>query len=247
MSNERRDKKIIISLHNPKTGGSSFKDLLQSHFKSRFKGDYHDIPINKSIEKRSKEAEQFRIKYKYILRFLYRTRQIKCIHGHFLPYKYNCLNNNKDVLFVTWLRDPIDRIASHYYYWQRSYNTKSAPLHKKVVENNWSLEEFAFSKEMKNIYDQFLWRFPKERFEFIGITEHFEQDLIYFASRYLGVNDIEPARININEKKDRPYFNDKKIVEELKNFHSRDYLIYNYALEKRQRRLDKYQMRLKEK
>ena len=38
-----------------------------------------------------------------------------CIHGHFLPLSYRHLARRADVRFVTWLREPIDRLLSHYH------------------------------------------------------------------------------------------------------------------------------------
>ena len=43
-----------------------------------------------------------------------------CIHGHFLPLSYRHLARRADVRFVTWLREPIDRLLSHYHYWRRA-------------------------------------------------------------------------------------------------------------------------------
>src|SRR5690606_39025041 len=99
----------------------------------------------------------------------YLLNNVKCIHGHFMPYKYHSLLKNKKNIFVTWLRDPIERLGSHYYFWLRTYDSKnSPPLHKKVVEENWSFEAFCFSKEMQNVYEQFFWKFPIDNFNFIG-------------------------------------------------------------------------------
>lgn len=159
-------------MHTPKAGGTSFKELLENHYKSKFVGDYKDFPINKTIEQRHVEVKKSNRQFQFYKKFYYDFKNIQCIHGHFLPYKYKSLVDKDNHKFVTWFRDPLERLASHYYYWYRSYNkNRSAPLHKKIVLEKWSFEKFAFSIEMRNFYHQFLWRFPVENFDFIGITE----------------------------------------------------------------------------
>src|SRR5690554_3573739 len=153
--------KMIISLHTPKAGGSSFKVLLEEHFKNRFFGDYSDLPINTNEFKRKADVIRFDKKFRLYKKYIYQFKRIECIHGHFLPYKYSSLLDDPEVIFITWLRDPLERMASHYFYWQRAYNkNKSIDLQKRVIEEKWSLEKFCFSNEMKNFYNQFLWNFP---------------------------------------------------------------------------------------
>lgn len=225
---------MIVSVHTPKAGGLSFKDLLECHFRRHFYPDYIDLPANKSLQQNIAEVRKFHRKFSLIDRHLFKVKQIRCIHGHFLPYKYSSL---KGACFVTWLRDPLERAASHYYYWKRTYNTKhSAPLHKKVVEENWSLERFCFSDEMKDLYTKFFWGFPKEKFEFIGITEFFEEDVKYFAKEYLNSPVADVPQKNVNPEKIAPYFSDPNLIEDLQSFHSEDYAIYNYALKQREKR-----------
>lgn len=229
---------MIISLHTPKAGGSSFKVLLENYFKNHFFGDYSDKPINTSEVKRKADAIKFDKKFRIYTKHVYRLKKVECIHGHFLPYKYASLLDDPNVNFITWLRDPLERLASHYYYWQRAYDrNKSIDLQKKVIESKWTLEEFCFSKEMKNFYNQFLWNFPLENFSFIGIVEQFDEDCRFFTKNYLGNDNIVIPNINVNPIKTK-YFTDKVLIKELKEFHSRDYEIYETALSMRENRND---------
>ncbi|NRB63275.1 MAG: sulfotransferase family 2 domain-containing protein [Saprospiraceae bacterium] len=231
---------MIISLHTPKAGGSSFKVLLQNHFGKSLLSDYADIPINKSFKERTKDVLKFNDNFNLLKRLEYKARRIKCIHGHFLPYKYQKLLNNKNIFFITWLREPSERLISHYYYWQRAYNENSAPLHKKVVEESWSLEKFCLSEEMENFYGKFLWKFPIEKFDFIGITEHFEDDVSFFTKNYLKgykINNVPKKNTNPNNS---GFYSDKissELLSNIKSFHSKDYEMYEYAVEKRKDRI----------
>ncbi len=42
---------MLVSLHTPKAGGTSFRNLLEQHFKKKLQTDY-DNPLNKSFEER---------------------------------------------------------------------------------------------------------------------------------------------------------------------------------------------------
>jgi hypothetical protein len=228
---------MIISLHTPKAAGSSFKKLLEKEFSHSLISDYKDKPFNKNVERRIEDVKFKRRKLKYFYKLYYKCIGIECIHGHFLPYGYDIYLNNPDTKFITWLRDPLQRLASNYFYWFRAYNkNKSGDLHKKVVGENWSFEKFAFSEEMKNFYNQFLYKFPIENFDFIGLTEFFEDDLKYFSEKYLNKKITHVPITNININKTREYYDDPILIKELKEFHSVDYSIYNFAIQKRNSR-----------
>lgn len=230
---------MFISLHTPKAGGSSFKKILETHFESNFLDDYKDKPINKSFKIRKQDVLKFRFKLRLYNKYYYTFKNVKCIHGHFMPYKYDYYLDKKNIKFITWLRDPIDRLASHYYYWLRSYNKKnSAKLHRKIIEENWSFEKFAFSIEMKNIYCQFLWRFPIDNFDFIGIVEYFNEDVNFFCEKYLKKNIISVPTKNQNLNKTDSYYQNISFINELKQFHSEDYKLYHRAINLREKRLN---------
>lgn len=230
---------MMISLHLPKTAGTSFKVLLSNNYKRSLYEDYKDFPDNKSFEERTLEA-QFLKKQMRFKKYMYLLSNVKCIHGHFLPYKYIDYLKYDSTRFVTWLRDPLERLGSHYHYWVRTYHKdNSLPFHRKVVEENWTLEQFCLSKEMKNLYSNFLWNFPIDKFDFIGITEYIEEDIKYFSEHYLKNSKLKLQHANYNPvlKTKSKYFSDEDLIKEIKSFHEEDYKIYNYALERRKQRI----------
>ncbi|MEP1471518.1 MAG: hypothetical protein ABJK25_11130 [Halieaceae bacterium] len=170
----------------PKTAGLSFRAALEEHYGAAFQPDYSDFPLAQRPEEAQAAASRFAEET-----VSERYDAIACIHGHFLPVKYMGLAKITNCTFVTWLRDPIARLISHYAYWHRSYDPTSeetSSLHRKVVEEAWSLEQFCLSPQLRNVYSRFLWQFPLDRFDFVGITEFFEEDLRYFSTRFLGHN-----------------------------------------------------------
>lgn len=230
---------MIISVHTPKCGGTSFRSLLENHYASKLIPDYQDKPLNKTEQNRIGDVENFKSNFD---NKSYDALKDCCIHGHFLPYKYVSLAGKEGVNFMTWLRDPIERMASHYFFWKRTEKIGDfesfGNLRKKVCLENWSLEQFCFCKELQNVYTIFFYKFPIEWFAFIGITEFFDTDLKYFASKFLGRKEIAIPYKNVNKSESESYINDSKLIEDLKSFHSEDYALYEYALKRRTERLN---------
>ncbi len=219
---------MIISLHLPKTAGTSLGVALEQHFGTRFLKDYSDLPINTTRYERNRAALQASL-YNAEQDFL----DIQCIHGHFLPIKYLLLANKRKISFVTWMRNPVERVLSHYFYWKRNYDPRKAPpLHRKVIEEDWSIERFCLGSEVRDIYGQFLWGFPIEYFDFIGITEFYQDDIKYFAQHYLKAY-IESERLNVGDKGERGYQIDMSLSKKIESFHAQDIELYQRALEKR--------------
>jgi len=219
---------MIISLHLPKTAGTSFGEALSSHFGASFVKDYEDRPFVTDPEQRQQAALEARSKNA--------DRDfggVDCIHGHFLPVKYLGVAARSHVQFVTWLRDPVHRVLSHYYFWRRTYNPETSPaLHRRVVEENWSLERFCLSSELRNFYGQFLWQFPISRFDFIGISERYSEDLEYFGQQFLG-RRLKLLRLNVADDPGRADGTDDRLRNRIEEWNADDMALYRYACAKR--------------
>ena len=228
---------MLISLHLPKTAGSSFRKSLENHFgNENVLIDHKDFPLHSNYQKRELKALLHFFKL-----FLFRKRygDLKCIHGHFLPFKYLPFRFflKKDIFFLTWIRNPVDRLVSHYNYWIRAYNSrKSFGLHKRVVEEKWSLEKFCLSKEMRDMYSQYLWKFPLKKFDFIGVTEFYDEDMEYLSKNvFKSEIPIYKKRAGIRDSSYKLLTNDfKKKVE---RFHDKDMRLYKEALKIRKKRI----------
>ncbi len=217
---------MLVSLHLPKTAGESFFNSLKDHYGSRILRDYDDKPINTPVIRRNSHALKM-----CLVNGVKSFKDIDCIHGHFLPLKYLLC---KDAEFVTWMRDPVERLASHYYYWKRTYGPETTfPLRKRVIEEEWSLEKFCLAPEFRNLYSQFLWGFPVKRFAFIGITENYDRDLAYFHDKFLAKNSFQVYEKKQNlTKNQESYFEDKQFKRRVELYHSRDVELYQWALKK---------------
>ena len=227
---------MLVSIHMPKTAGTSFRDSLEEHFGERFRPDYQDYPLAQSAEQRRAQARRWGETARPA-----DFAGVACVHGHFLPLKYLPLADGLPCTFVTWMREPVARLVSHYHYWLRAYQPDSelvSPLHRRVVEEGWSLERFCLAPQLRNVYTEFLWGFPVDRLDFIGITEYFAEDLRYFSHRFLG-NKMLPRTLNQRLPEggspDEPALTalERAAVEE---FHAADMALYQQCLAQRQRR-----------
>lgn len=223
---------MLISVHLPKTAGMSFGHSLQNYFGKYFLRDYSDLPINTPVFERNLRAIEDSVNNS-----VKKFKKVKCIHGHFLPLKYLHIGVREEVKFITWLRNPVERLASNYYFWLRAYNSKTtAPLHKRVVEENWSLERFCLSPELRNFYTQFFWGFPISRFDFIGVTEYYKEDFKLFSEKILGARlSLYIENTNDDVKEGRLYITDSSFRQEVEAYHDLDMALYRRVLETRLR------------
>lgn len=223
----------LISVHLPKTAGTSFGATLKSRFGRLYRDDYADGGISIPAHERISAAEAAgAVIAKQGL------GEIACVHGHFLPAKYLLLGRQRDLNFVTWMRDPVARLFSHYHYWQESYDEETSRAHhRQVVEEQWTLEQFCLSEKFRNIYSQYLWNFPLERFAFIGVSEYYEEDMLEFSNRFLCAS--APSHyLNPTTYVTPPHGSNDAFLQKVRDFHADDICLYQRALALRQARRD---------
>ena len=229
---------MLVSIHMPKTAGTSFRGSLEEHFGDRFRHDYQDYPLAHSPQARRQQARD-RGEAARATDFA----GVDCVHGHFLPLKYLQLAERLPCTFVTWLREPVARLVSHYHYWLRAYDGNSplvSPLHRRVVEEGWTLQQFCLAPELRDVYSEFLWGFPLDRLDFVGITEFFPEDLRYFSREILG-NKVRAQTLNRRPPGAGP--GSEALLGDLDRprieaYHARDVALYRRALQRRMERRD---------
>jgi hypothetical protein len=226
---------MLISVHLPKTAGSSFLTAIERHYGDHLVQDYGDMPVNHTTLQRNWHAIE-----RCVLNIggQSRLRHTQCIHGHFMPLKYRLLKTSSPKQFVAWMRDPVERLASHYLYWIGNYNPIDAGhLHRRVVEEKWTLERFCLGPEMRNTYSKFFWCFPLEKFNFVGITEYYESEIDYFSEHILGAK-LDTLRVNVNPAPvEHSYIDDADFRSRIQAYHQADITLYEQALSLREERL----------
>ena len=224
-----------LFLHMPKCAGSSMRKILKQKFKENYVKDYQ------SFYKSPKE-EQNRL----ILKYIESPKKVKknsFVFGHFYPVKYLGKNNlkKKEFRLITFLRDPLERLASHYSFW--TYSKKDHYLWRKMNNENWTFKEFCLSNEMKNFYSQYLIHVPISKFDFVGTQENIKQDWERLC-KFLEIEFVELPKINEtpnqiirNLLKKTPKQLIKKLSlqdkQEIEEFHSLDIELYKKIRDKK--------------
>ena len=210
----------IISVHIPKTAGSTFGQVLAEIYGNS--QVLFDNPLLDSVN-------QLPAINPYI----------RAIHGHFPISKYvGCF---PEVKRIVWLRHPIKRLLSHYFY-LKSFSEvhNNDPIHRLVIEQQISVVEFAEQEGMFNVLSGFTNGLQLTDFYFVGIQEFFVDDLIDLKTilRWPGFG-VGQFNLNPNREynsKSSEVLADRKIVDKLTSILSQDIVVYQEALHLRAKR-----------
>ena len=216
----------MISIHIPKTAGTSFRNILKEAF-----GEKNVVRFDIVKKEKIVLVEQKEVKSKKL------SSKIKVIHGHF-NYKHlvEKLEINEDVPVITWLRHPVERVISNYYYLAKRLKDELQEEEKGLnilAKMQKSLIEYARLEMNRNRMSKFLEGISLEQMKFVGIQEHFHEDLLYFGELF-GIKDIKPLEHNITGTKHKI---DEAVILEIEELNSSDMDIYKNGLELRNKRI----------
>lgn len=175
----------IISVHVPKSGGVSFQKWLAAALgKERVLLDYGDGVVNPAADM-NRDPEGFLAKHaRTALPDGYRA-----VHGHFWVEKYRKV---KDALRICFLRDPVERTVSNYFYWKTA-EPKGHELHRRFLDEGWSLPEFARVPEMRHFYrDHYFRGAAIDQMDFVGDMAAYG-DEVQRLERQTGLKGVLPV------------------------------------------------------
>ena len=204
----------FVFVHIVKTAGTSFRrNLLDTVYRKRYVID--NLYKSKLVwSKRGKKSSRKEWAPIIDLNVTVRPRNITentdAIIGHFRHFKYDDL----DWPYVTFVRDPVERIISAYFYYQ------------KLFKDNIGIKDFAkiYPNHMSYVMGDDL-----TKFKFIGITEKFDESLVKFCKVFnipWKKRITKRQRVNINYKGKVSL----KDIDYLKGLNEKDYELYNKAL-----------------
>jgi hypothetical protein len=167
----------LVSVHVPKSAGTAFAHVLAQQYGPGFFMDYQRGPIHPDLLGQSMKT--WRAAQKKKARQL--PPETRAVHGHFWAGKYDSIFPRAKK--IVWLRDPVRRLVSHYYYFKSKPSLPHPhPRHRQLHEKNLSLLEFARLPEMQNfITGRWLKDVPLDEFDFVGIQEFFVEDVAILA------------------------------------------------------------------
>ncbi|NET42657.1 glycosyltransferase [Okeania sp. SIO2B3] len=197
----------LISVHVPKAAGTAFRQVLLQVYGTQ--GVLTD------------KTNMFEDNMPATIHW-----QTKVIEGHFRAGKYDKLF--PDTKRITWLREPIHRLISDYCFRHISNPTKDY-LNKQDL--------LKFAQINSNLMAYCVNGKSLDYFDFVGITEYFEEDLLALKN-LLGWSDYQVIYQNRNPYPEyldfqKEVLSDKKLMDELASANSQDMELYAAALKLR--------------
>ena len=224
-----KDKRIknnirLVSIHIPKTAGTSFRNTLREVY-----GKEHVKRLDISKNKFHLEEELFQLNKL--------PKEIEVVHGHmYYALLLEKFNIAKEVPIITWLRDPVERVISNYKYLSKRLaeeldeETKGLNILSKMQRN---LMEYAHDEINRNRMSKFLSGLNLEDLFFIGLTEHYTEDLTHLA-QLLGWKKYEEHRYNVTGRSTGVV--SEKDKEAITQLNSQDVELYQKAIQLREQR-----------
>jgi len=221
----------LISIHIPKTAGTSFRNTLKGVYGQEAVVRL-DIELEVPVVKVNEEP--------------YDERQVpswaKVVHGHFT---YPLLKQHFDlperqIPIITWVRDPVERVISNYYYLSKRLAEELDEPSKGLnilIKMERKLMEYARDPLNCNRLTKYLQGVPLEKFHFVGIQDHYSEDLNHLAK----ILDWQNFNEFIHNRTGKAYdqVSDEQ-RDEIRALNDEDVRLYERALELREKRLLKY-------
>lgn len=181
--NSGKVKVEFISIHIPKTGGRSFHAVLRQVY-----GD--------SLDRRYEKEHFFLKGNRKAAGIITLPEGIRGIHGHLTIKQVRHIIESDGPRVVTWVRDPVERVISNYYYFMKRIR-EGEVKEKQRAKADMTLHEYAIQPKRQNRMSMILDGMQPEDFFFIGITERFEEDLRALC-RMMGWPEMEEVpHINV--------------------------------------------------
>jgi hypothetical protein len=205
----------VISIHIPKTAGLAFRQILYNNY-----GQSQVL---------AKNQKALRLEGKTIHDH-YRKRH-KVIHGH-LPYPLVQALHGPQTRVVAWLRSPVSRVVSNYYYnihHEFPKRQQEDPSRKMPT-----LQEFIERPMRQNVMARFLEGIELEDLYFLGFQESFTSGLEQLAGKMeWRIDEADrKRRVNDNSKARSRYPQpETAIIERIEELNKQDIDLYNRALE----------------
>ena len=209
----------LISIHIPKTAGRSFHAVLKKVY-----GEKRVFNVTRD------SGKEWNAKLEKAI-----PPGTAVLHGHFTFSNISKLHEESRVPIVAWLRDPVERVISHYYFFLERTRSGFRPQHEHRRDD--SLTDYVRRPINQNRMSRVIEGIPLKDLFFAGVVEYFAEDLRHLGE-LLGWRPVEPLHINNNEgykAKFAPVGEDvKKIIRAL---NQKDEELYEEALQLRARRM----------
>ncbi len=154
--------RVLLSMQIPLAEAPGFRELLAAIYGEGFFLRYHNI-----TDCHGQVVTDF-------------PPHTRCVHGHVPAEQLRARFPQGEL--VTWVREPVQRVAEQYRYWLREPDLAN-PTCRALHEQRWSLLEFARQDAMRNKIARYFGKLRPADFAFIGIVEDFAASVDVFRHR----------------------------------------------------------------
>lgn len=223
----------VIFLHITKTAGTTLAHVAQQQYPAPgfLRSDY-DFDAFEARLASMPDTEK---------------RVIDCLFGHMAFGLHRWLP--RPAVYVTMLREPVDRVISHYYY---ALHATDHPLHRRVVDERMTLEDYLVSGILDELNDGQVRRLSgaraeaipygsvprelldvakrnlREHFAAVGLTERFDESLLLF-SRALGWRNVHYVTRNVTPNRPTRSGISPGLRQLIERYNALDAELYAYA------------------
>lgn len=219
-------RKCLISIHFPKCGGSSLREVLSGWFKGRFYTHYYNEVGN-----------EYPKKINWFLRNQgFFDGHGPCIHGHFNKDRGFGLDDYypSEKQFIAFVRDPLDIYISNYNYINQNNIFRNGKklviehdIHDYILRVSEEKSSWFLAHLPKDIADQNLYDYLEDKFVFVGVMERFQESLDGLAK---ALNMQYCNQVHKNTSIGSTLDLDERVVARFRESHSFDYKLLDYAL-----------------
>ena len=238
----------LIFIHIPKSAGNSLREILRRQYGYRYSFKVQsDERTKASVDKLRQLPED-------------RKYRIRLISGH-MPFGLHRWLP-QPATYITILRNPIERVASEYYYIRRK---PIHPDHSELVENNLSLKEFYIDRMVERNTTNLQTRWvsgcadfdsvvpPYEElpanaldlakqnlekyFVVCGLTERFDESLL-LMQKVLGWGNVYYVKRNVTRRRPQRDELSSSTLRLIEKYEEKDLELFEYAAKRLAEMLD---------